>query len=284
MRKKVLILGRGYVGSYVLANMAKNPGIDIDVFSKAEYDYTDEYYLRDLIKEHQYDYLINAQGFTGRPNVDQAEAMKEDCWKYNVQVPLMFSRVCKDLNVQPIHITSGCIFTGYDKAWSEADEPNFGVFNSEASFYSTSKHAFESVNDFGITIRIRMPFCNILHDRSYLTKIHKYDNLIQAVNSKTYIPELVDFIETLVEDGRTGTDTIHFCNPEPLSTSDVVDIMRGFELENLDWSWVDIEELNLAAGRSNCTLDTTKVKEEYGYTLSTEREALQKSLAAITAA
>jgi len=129
-----------------------------------------------------------------------------------------------------------------------------------------------------------MPFCNILHDRSYLTKIHKYDNLIQAVNSKTYIPELIDFIETLVEDGCTGTDTIHFCNPEPLSTSDVVDIMRGFELENLDWSWVDIEELNLAAGRSNCTLDTTKVKEEYGYTLSTEREALQKSLAAITAA
>jgi len=44
MRKKVLILGRGYVGGYVLANMAKNPAIDIDVFSKAEYDYTDEYY------------------------------------------------------------------------------------------------------------------------------------------------------------------------------------------------------------------------------------------------
>ena len=48
--------------------MAKNPAIDIDVFSKAEYDYTDEYYLRDLIKEHRYDYLINAQGFTATPS------------------------------------------------------------------------------------------------------------------------------------------------------------------------------------------------------------------------
>jgi len=280
---KVLILGKGYVGSYVYANMALNPAIDVEALSKAEVDYTDEYNLRGVLKENKYDYLINAQGFTGRPNVDQAEVEKEACWKYNVQVPVMFNTVCRELHVQPIHITSGCIFTGYDKAWSEVDEPNFGVFNSDASFYSTSKHAFESVSDNGITIRIRMPFCDILHDRSYLTKIHKYDNLIAAVNSKTYIPELVDFIECIVEEGRTGHDVVHFTNPEPLDTGGVIDLMRSFELENLNWSWVDIEELDLAAGRSNCILDTTKVKQEYGYTLSTEAEALKKALAAITA-
>lgn len=283
MKKKVLILGKGYVGGYLLAGMVKNPSIEVEALSKAELDYTDEYYLRDYMKEHRFDYLVNAQGFTGRPNVDQAEQEKEACWKYNVQVPLMFNTLCRELHVQPIHITSGCIFTGYDKSWTEVDEPNFGVFNPESSFYSTSKHAFESLSDNGITIRIRMPFCDILHDRSYLTKIHKYDNLIQAVNSKTYIPELVDFIETIVEDERKGHDIVHFTNPNPLATTDVVDIMRGFELENLNWSWVDIEELDLAAGRSNCVLDTTKVKQEYGYTLSTEADALKKALAAITA-
>ena len=283
MKKKVLILGKGYVGGYVLANMAKNPTIDVEALSKAELDYTDEWYLRDFLKGNKFDYLVNAQGFTGRPNVDQAEVEKEACWKYNVQVPLMFSRVCKDLDIQPIHITSGCIFTGYDKAWSEIDEPNYGVFNPDASFYSTSKHAFESVNDFGLTIRIRMPFCDILHDRSYLTKIHKYDNLIQAVNSKTYIPDLVDFIETLVEDGRTGTDVIHFCNPEPVDTGGVIDLMRSFELENLNWNFVEFEELGCKANRSNCILDSTKAVEEYGYALQTEAEALKKALANITA-
>ena len=282
-KTKVLILGKGYVGGYVYANMAYHPTIEVEALSKAELDYTDEYYLRDYMKEHRFDYLINAQGFTGRPNVDQAETEKEACWKYNVQVPLMFNTLCRELHVQPIHITSGCIFTGYDKAWTEIDEPNFGVFNPASSFYSTSKHAFESVSDNGITIRIRMPFCDILHDRSYLTKIHKYDNLISAVNSKTYIPELVDFIVTLIEEERTGHDIVHFTNPEPLETAGVIDLMRSFELENLNWSWVDIEELDLAAGRSNCVLDTTKVKEEYGYTLSTEAEALKKALAAITA-
>ena len=282
-KQKVLILGKGYVGGYVFANMARNPSIEVDAISKAELDYTDEWYLRDYLKEQRVDYLINAQGFTGRPNVDQAEQEKEACWKYNVQVPVMFNAVCKELHVQPIHITSGCIFTGYDKAWCEVDEPNFGVFNPDASFYSTSKHAFESVSDNGITIRIRMPFCDSLNDRSYLTKIHKYDNLISAVNSKTYIPELVDFIETLVEDERKGHDVVHLTNPEPLETASVIELMKEAGLENENWSWVDIEELDLAAGRSNCVLDTTKLKEEYGYVLSNEREALKKALAAITA-
>jgi dTDP-4-dehydrorhamnose reductase len=279
--KKVLILGIGYVGGYVYAQLSRNTELDVSLESKAVLDYTDEYYLRDYMKEQRFDYLINAQGFTGRPNVDQAEQEKEACWKYNVQVPLMFNTVCRELHVQPIHITSGCIFTGYEKAWSEVDEPNFGVFNPTSSFYSTSKHAFESVSDNGITIRIRMPFCDTLNDRSYLTKIHKYDNLISAVNSKTYIPELVDFIEQIIEEERKGHDVVHFTNSEPLETAGVIELMKECGLENPNWSWVDIEELDLAAGRSNCVLDTTKVKEEYGFIQLTETEALRKALKAI---
>ena len=281
MKKRVLICGNGYVGGYVFAQLSKNTSLDVTLESKATLDYTDEYYLHDYLKEQRFDYLINAQGYTGRPNVDAAERDKEACWKYNVQVPVMFNTVCRELHVQPIHITSGCIFTGYDKAWSEADEPNFGVFNSAASFYSTSKHAFESVSDNGITIRIRMPFCDTLNERSYLTKIHKYDNLISAVNSKTYIPELVDFIEQIIEDERKGHDVIHFTNPEPLETAGAVELMKEYGLENENWSWVDLKDLNLAAGRSNCILDTTKLKEEYGFTMLTESEALRKALKAI---
>jgi len=282
-KKRVLVLGNGYVGGYVFAQLNANTELSCTLESKATLEYTDEWTLREYMKRERFDYLINAQGFTGRPNVDQAEQEKELCWKYNVQVPVMFNTLCRELHVQPIHITSGCIFTGYDKAWSESDEPNYGVFNPISSFYSTSKHAFESVSYNGITIRIRMPFCDTLNDRSYLTKIHKYDNLISAVNSKTYIPELVDFIELLVEEDRTGRDTVHFTNPEPLETAGVVELMKEAGLENENWSWVDIEELDLAAGRSNCILDTTKAKEEYGYIQLTETEALRKALKAITA-
>ena len=74
---------------------------------------------------------------------------------------------------------------------------------------------------------------------------------------------------------------VHFTNSEPLETAGVVELMKEYELENPNWSWVDIEELDLAAGRSNCVLDTTKVKEEYGFIQLTETEALRKALKAI---
>ena len=57
--------------------------------------------------------------------------------------------------------------------------------------------------------------------------------------------------------------------------------MKEYGLENENWSWVDLKDLNLAAGRSNCILDTTKLTEEYGFTMLTETEALRKALKAI---
>ena len=106
MKKRVLICGNGYVGGYVFAQLSKNTSLDVTLESKATLDYTDEYYLHDYLKEQRFDYLINAQGYTGRPNVDAAERDKGACWKYNVQVPVMFNTVCRELHVQPIHITS----------------------------------------------------------------------------------------------------------------------------------------------------------------------------------
>ncbi len=78
-----------------------------------------------------------------------------------------------------------------------------------------------------------------------------------------------------------GHDVVHFTNPEPLETAGAVELMKEYGLENESWSWVDLKDLKLAAGRSNCILDTTKLKEEYGFTMLTETEALRKALKAI---
>ena len=51
-------------------------------------------------------------------------------------------------------------------------------------------------------------------------------------------------------------------NPEALSTKEVIDELnhRGFQLNP---NWVSVESLNLAAPRSNCVLDCSKVLEIY---------------------
>ena len=116
------------------------------------------------------------------------------CYELNTFTPLRISNLCKTYGINYIHISSGCIYTGYEKQFTEEDAPNFGLFSKESSTYSKSKHAYELGCDYGLIIRVRMPFCDQLHDRSYLTKILKYNNLINQVNSKTYVPQLLDFI------------------------------------------------------------------------------------------
>tara|TARA_R110002012_G_scaffold187887_4_gene354895 strand:+ start:226 stop:1071 length:846 start_codon:yes stop_codon:yes gene_type:complete len=274
----VLILGKGYIGNYLNDRLQAIASVDFE--NRRWFDYTNARILNKRFKEKKYDYVINCSGFTGRPNVDQGEEEKELCYKLNTFVPLKVSNICKLHDINYIHISSGCIYTGYKKQYTEEDDPNFGLFNEEASTYSKSKHAYELGCDYGLTLRVRMPFCDELHERSILTKLLNYDKLVNYVNSKTYIPDLLDFIEMLVKGGYQTKVKIllNFVNPKPLATDEITDIMKDQGLYNTNWEWVHFEELNTKANRSNCILSTTKLEEAYGFSLQDEKVAIEKAV------
>jgi dTDP-4-dehydrorhamnose reductase len=277
--KKVLILGHGYVGTYLYKELKKDH--DVDIVSKAFMDYTDPDILETNLFEYKPDYVVNCSGYTGRPNVDGCEDNKKDCWKLNVTAPSMVNRLCKSMGIPYIHISSGCVYSGYDKAWSEDDPPNYGVFNNESSFYSKSKHAYElACGDYGLTIRIRMPFDDDMTDRSIVSKLLKYDKLIDpGKNSKTYIRDLCSFIAQYIGESRDENDIINLVNSDPLSTGEVIEILKQHGYENPAWKvGVEFAELGTKCGRSNCTLDISKLKNKYGYTPLPETVALNKSL------
>lgn len=278
----VLIIGAGYVGAELYYSGSCNNQYWLR--SRKTLDYADESVLRKFILNNGIKYIINCSGFTGRPNVDEGELKKEECWDLNVRIPLKVSRTCRALDIDYIHISSGCIFTGYEKEFTETDIPNFGLFN-DSSFYSKSKHAFETLNDYGCTIRVRMPFSQDLHDRSFITKIYKYNNLINYVNSKTYIPDLIRFIDTII-DSKTKTSSIgviNFVNPEAQDTAYLVDRMKSYNLINKDWEFVPIESINIKAPRSNCVLSIDKLKTLFpNFHIHTEREAIEAALSQIT--
>ena len=237
--KKIVILGNGYVGSYLYDRLIfpgpDKKSYDVKIEKRKLLNYNDTKCLEAYLDKEKPDYVINCSGFTGRPNVDEGELKKELCFELNTFGPLRVSNVCKLKNINYIHISSGCIYTGYDKPWKEDDEPNFGLFDEDSSTYSKSKHAFELGCDWGLILRVRMPFCDILHDRSFITKIYKYDNLIDRVNSKTYIPQLLDFIEHFVSNDYEAKekDILNFVNPEALSTARVTQMMEKFDVVTL---------------------------------------------------
>ena len=43
-----------------------------------------------------FDVVINASGYTGRPNVDACEDNKDDTWYYNVTVPGIIADTCME--------------------------------------------------------------------------------------------------------------------------------------------------------------------------------------------
>ena len=275
----ILILGKGYIGNAVNEHLKESHNVTF--VSADELNYHDSSILGKYLFNNDIQVVINCSGFTGRPNIDEAESKKELCWELNVMSPLRVNKICHKLNVGYIHVSSGCIFDGYQSEFTELDTPNFGIFSDRSSYYSKCKHIFEEMSKDlrGIILRIRMPIGKDKESRNYLQKIFKYDNLIDYVNSKTYIPDLCGVIESIINKHNhifAGRKILNVVNHEPLSTRKVCEIMIVNGFGNPKWKFVPIDKIDIKTGRSNCILDSSKVN--IIYPMKTEREALMEAL------
>lgn len=256
---KILILGRGFIGTK-LFNFLTEKNLDVLAFNQNVLDYTNEYRLSSFLREYNFSHIINCCGYTGVPNVDGCELNKELCWKYNVVVPQLIDKLSLRYGIKAIHISSGCIYTGYEKAFEETDVPNFGLFNPSSSFYSKTKHAFETVfeKQHNVILRIRMPFTSIRESKNYLYKIFKYDNLISSQNSLTSIDDLNEFILKFLDRYEPGIYNV--VNTQSMCADEIVSLFKSIHKVNENWKFVEIKDLDIVAGRSNCVLSTDKIK------------------------
>jgi dTDP-4-dehydrorhamnose reductase len=199
--------------------------------------------------------IINAAGYTGTPNVDACELYKQSCIEGNVVFPMRLER---DYPHTPIvHITSGCVYTGYKEGgWTEDDVPNFNFTNG--SFYSASKALFQQLmqdNRKSYLLRIRLPFGDEDHSKNFLTKLKTYKKLVDFENSISYVNDVaaaaVHFARHLPNPG-----IYNLCNPDTVTTKQVADML------GLQKQWFTEEEFNSAvtAPRSNCNMSTQKLQ------------------------
>ena len=262
-----LILGKGYVGSHLEKYLKSSESVDKNIYfkSKQELKYTDSETLYNFCLENNINVIVNTSGYTGAPNVDGCEDNKEDCFNYNVNVPIVIENICKNLDINFIHIGSGCIYEGYDKNFTEECTPNFGAFEQHSSFYSKTKHISELMldTDFTNIIRIRMPIESKLTDKNLITKLHKYPQLIDFANSKTDMVKLCQFIEEVINNFKAGIyNAVH---SNALTTREVVKILKEYGIENRDWKFVPYDTLKIKCNRSNCVLDNDKSKRDFDF-------------------
>ena len=286
---KVIVLGNGYIGKKVYSHLTSTM-TDFDVITMSKYYYQDPVLLKESLfnslktefNNHEQKWLVNCVGCTGKPNVDACESDKQTCWDLNVTFPTILADFCLQNNIKVINISSGCIYDG-PKNYTEEDDPNFGISNGGSSWYSKTKHAAElclSAYPNVYTLRIRMPICNDFNSsKNYLTKILKYNNLLQETNSKTVIEDLSHMVNRLINIRTVPTGIYNCVNPEPLSTKEVTEILDKYGMWNPHWKFINYEQLkeHITANRSNCVLSVDK-STEYSLQFPSERESLNRIL------
>ena len=277
-----VILGKGFVGTH-LSHYFKQNNIDHKIFSQSELDYTDPNTFKDFLDTNDKDikWVINCSGYTGVPNVDACEDNKEFCYAYNVLYPMQVVKLCNQYKIPVIHIGSGCIYSGYEKEFTEEDIPNFGIYSNESSYYSKCKHVFETfAKEFNCyVLRIRIPFTDILTRKNYFSKLLNYDTLINELNSVTSLNDFDEFVVRFIS-AKPEYGIYNVVNPEPVKAEEVIEILKDNKIVNSKWRFIELKDLNTKANRSNCVLTTDKIK-DLGLQLPNTRTSLLRDISTL---
>ena len=281
----IILAPGGYVGSKFFEYLQRN-GDEVLGVSRNDLDYYNPATLKSFLKSKNPRFLINAAGYTGKPNVDACESAKSDCLLGNSVLPGIIREVCEDLNIVWGHVSSGCIYSERredGKGWSEEDAPNFSFRSPPCSFYSGSKALGEEVlrgasNAF--IWRLRIPFNQEKNPRNYLQKLLNYNRLLEAENSVSQLEEFVaksmDCLQKEIEPG-----VYNMTNQGSITTRQVTNWMleEGVTDKHFNFFENEAEFMDQAAKtpRSNCVLDTSKAQKA-GIGMKCVEEAMRESM------
>lgn len=308
----ILLLGAtGYIGQ-AFARELQQRKTDFVPLSRGQVDYTRFDALLDFLKSKQPTFVINAAGYTGKPNVDACELHKADTLQGNTLFPQTVAQACAAAGIPWGHVSSGCIYSGAKAVvngqtraekdftkpelralvddspqsihgFTETDTPNFSFRDGPCSFYSGTKAlGEEAVAGLGQSYiwRLRIPFDEFDNARNYLSKVQRYSKVYDNVNS---ISHRADFVKACLDlwELRAPFGTYNVTNPGFVTTKHVVELIekhlkpaRKFEF------WASDEEFYKVAAktpRSNCVMDTTKLLAA-GVKIRGVEEALEHSL------
>lgn len=280
-----LLGGSGYVGQAYQA-LLNRKGIPFRNLRRSELDYTDPARLTEALRNDRPEFLINAAGYTGKPNVDACELHKADCLFGNAVLPGRIAEACAAAGVPWGHVSSGCIYTGAradGSGFREEDPPNFSFRTNNCSFYSGSKALGEEVlagQDNVYIWRLRIPFDHVDSPRNYLTKLMRYDRLLEATNSISQLHEFVAATFACWEK-RVPFGIYNVTNPGEVTTREVVSLIQKSGVCTKDFQFFqDESEFMLKAAktpRSNCVMDSSKLTRA-GIQMTEVHEAIERAL------
>ena len=307
----LLLGGTGYIGLAFKKELERRQRPFITI-SRSEVDYTRFNQLWALLKAKKPEFVVNAAGYTGKPNVDACEIARADTLAGNTLLPQTIAHACAALNLPWGHVSSGCIYSGakinsggairVEKdltqpelrsmveqspenilGFTETDPPNFSFRDGPCSFYSGTKAlGEEAMAGIGHSYiwRLRIPFDETDSARNYLSKVQRYAKAYDNVNS---ISHRADYATACLDlwDQRAAFGIYNVTNPGFVTTRQVVGMVgKILKPGKLFEFWKNDDEFYRTAARtprSNCVLDVSKLLAA-GVKIRPVGEALEHSL------
>ena len=308
----ILLLGAsGYIGE-AFALELKRRKKDFIPLARTQVDYSRFDVLLEFLRAQRPAFVVNAAGYTGKPNVDACELDKAGTLVGNTLLPQTIAHACAAANIPWGHVSSGCIFSGAKISengtvrvekdmtkpelhalaeaktaallgFSETDPPNFSFRDPPCSFYSGTKAlGEEAMAGIGQSYvwRLQIPFDEIDSKRNYLSKVQRYAKVYDNVNS---ISHRADFVKACLDtwELRAPFGIYNVTNPGYVTTRHVVEQIEKIlkPARKFEYWANDAEFYQIAAKtpRSNCVMDVSKLL-SVGVKIRGVEEALEDSL------
>ena len=269
MKSKILILGKGFIGSKLGEVFSCNisQGM-IRSFKDAERE----------VKKYSPKIIINCIGYTGQRNVDDCERDKDMTLLANSFIPIMLADIAIRYKIKLIHISSGCLYNfnfQKQKPITEGTLPDFfSLFYSRSKIYSERALDILCAKFNILTLRIRIPLDNIPHPKNILTKLIKYKKIIDMPNSLTYIPDFAKVLKHLIDIDARGIYNV--VNKGALRYPALLDIYKKY-VPGFKYKVVSYKNLNMV--RTNLILSTRKL-ERTGFKMRNIHDVLEECVKA----
>ena len=202
---RILVTGvKGQLGHDVVNELAKRGhtpiGVDVE-----EMDITDASAVEMEMKKEPLDAVIHCAAYTA---VDAAEDNREICMRVNAEGTRNIARVCRELDLKMVYISTDYVFDGEGKRPWEPDDPR-----DPLNVYGESKYqgelAVEEYLEKYFTVRIAWVFGvngkNFIKTMLRLAESQKEINVVNdQIGSPTYTYDLAVLLADMVETEKYG--------------------------------------------------------------------------------
>ncbi len=202
---RILVTGvKGQLGHDVMNELAKrgHTGMGVDV---EEMDITDAKKVNEVIRASEVEAVIHCAAYTA---VDAAEDQVELCRKINAEGTENIAKVCKELDIKMMYISTDYVFDGEGtRPWEPDDERHplnvYGLTKYEGEL------AVEKYLDKFFTIRIAWVFGvngkNFIKTMLKLSETHDELNVVDdQIGSPTYTYDLAVLLVDMIETEKYG--------------------------------------------------------------------------------